>query len=383
MDITMKPFHVMAKQLFGVRYENIRKSLFSCLIIFSAVYAAQIRVAVAPFILYLTATSFSLGVMWRSLDSAQNAETMMGVFMLPFDNKELIGSYLLAFGSYTLVTKTLLVLTLFFTVGTWNVTQILTAVLCACNGCALAAAGYIMLRKRNVISVILWGCGIILSIFFVKQLALFCGIIGISFVMAVLYLLSGDAYMFYRPVSVGKRFSQTKGKESVLRYLLRYLTTNKSYLMNTAGIWMIACFLPLLIGQFDGLNTKPLGFAILTLNTPLCILLSCDRELEQAVRALPGQIMRFGSWYCVFIFVVNMIADSIYLIGWQFQNGGVLCTDVLMAVFFALQSAILSVILEWRYPIRDWKIENDLWHHPRKYIVPLLMLMEAVFIGTR
>lgn len=379
----MKTFHVIAKQLFGVRYESITKSLLACFIIFFALYAGEIRLAVAPFVFFLTTTLFSMGVMWRSLNSAQNAEMMMGVFMLPFDNKELISSYLLAFSGYTLVTKTLLVLTLFFTVGTWNAAQILTAVLCACNGCALAAAGYVMLRKKNVIPVILWGCGIVLSIFFVKQLAVFCGIIGISFVMAVLYLLSGDAYMLYRPVSVEKLFKRPVGKGSVLRYLLRYLATNKSYLMNTAGLWVIACFLPFLLGQFNGLNVMLLGFAILTLNTPLCILLSCDRELEQAVRALPGQVMRFGSWYCFFIFVVNMAADGVYLVSWQLQNGGVLCTDVLTAALIALQSAILSVILEWKYPIRNWKIENDLWHHPRKYIVPLLMLMEAVFIGTR
>ena len=47
------------------------------------------------------------------------------------------------------------------------------------------------------------------------------------------------------------------------------------------------------------------------------------------------------------------------------------------AVFFALQSAVLSVLLEWFYPIRDWKIESDLWHHPRKYVVPMVMLLLA------
>ena len=47
------------------------------------------------------------------------------------------------------------------------------------------------------------------------------------------------------------------------------------------------------------------------------------------------------------------------------------------AVFFALQSAVLSVLLEWLYPIRNWKIESDLWHHPRKYVVPVVMLLLA------
>lgn len=90
----MKPLYAISKQLFGVRYEGITKSLLACLIIFCAVYAAGIRVAVAPFIIFLSTTLFSLGVMWRALGSSKNSEAMMGLFMLPFDNKELIGSYL-------------------------------------------------------------------------------------------------------------------------------------------------------------------------------------------------------------------------------------------------------------------------------------------------
>lgn len=379
----MKPLYAISKQLFGVRYEGITRSLLACLIIFCAVYASGIRVAVAPFILFLSVTLFSLGVMWRALGSGQNAEIMMGLFMLPFDNKELIGSYLLAFGSYTLITKTLLVLILFFAVDTWRIAQILTAILCACNGCVLAAVWRAMITKKNIIPVALWGFSIILSIFLIKPLPVFCGITIVSIMIAVRYLLSVDAYTFYRPVSAKKLIIRSRGKGYVLLYLLRYLLTNKNYLMNTVGLWAIACFLPMLIGQFDGLNTMPLGFAILSLNTPICILLSCDPELEQAVRVLPGQAVRFGSRYCFFIFIVNMTAYSIYLISWQLQNGGVLNTDIMTAVFFALQSAILSVFLEWRYPIRNWKIENDLWHHPRKYIIPLLMLLTAVFVMGR
>ncbi len=378
----MKTLKAISKQLLGARYEHISKSLFACFIIFFAVYNAEIRVTTAPAILFLTATFFSLGVMWRALSSAQNAEKMMGLFMLPFENKKLIVSYLLAFGSYTVITKTILVLALFFAIGTWSAEQILTAVLCACNGCAMAAAWYSMLSAKKRIPVILWGCGIFFSIFFVKQLPVFCGIVLVSLLTTAMCLLSADAYTFYQPVSAKKIISRTKGKANVLLYLLRYLAVNKSYLINTAGLWVIACFLPLLFGHTEGLNMLPLGFAILCLNTPVCILLSCDPGLEQAVRALPGQAARFGSRYCFFLFAVNMAANSIYLISWQISNGSVCTMDIVTAVLFALQSAVLSVLLEWLHPIRNWKIENDLWHHPRKYIVPLFMMLTAVLTGT-
>ena len=68
---------------------------------------------------------------------------------------------------------------------------------------------------------------------------------------------------------------------------------NKSYLINTVGLCAIACFLPLLFGEFQGLNMFPIGLAILCLNTPICTLLSCDPDLEQAIRMLPGQAGRF------------------------------------------------------------------------------------------
>ena len=72
-----------------------------------------------------------------------------------------------------------------------------------------------------------------------------------------------------------------------------------------------------------------------------------------------------------------MAADVIFLLSWQIQNGGVTVLMIAGAVFFALQSAVLSVLLEWFYPIRGWKIESDLWHHPRKYVVPVVMLLFA------
>ncbi|MDE5598302.1 MAG: hypothetical protein K2J04_10765, partial [Lachnospiraceae bacterium] len=106
-------------------------------------------------------------------------------------------------------------------------------------------------------------------------------------------------------------------------------------------------------------------------------LLSCNPDLEKAVRFLPGQKKAFCVPYCLFIFFCNMTANVIFLCSWQIKNNSVTALMILTAVFFALQSAILSVLLEWLYPIRDWKIESDLWHHPRKYVVPAIMVLAA------
>ena len=247
----------------------------------------------------------------------------------------------------------------------------------------MAAAWYTMIKRKKLLPlVLLWCAAVLLSIFFVQELVIFALIVFASLLLSTLRLLMTDAYVFYRPASAKLLIKRTGGTGSVLLYLLRYLITNKHYLLNTAGLCVIAAVLPLIFGQFKGLNVMPLGFAVLSLNTPICILLSCDPGLEQAIRVLPGQADRFCTRYCLFIFSVNMAVSSVYLISWQIQQGGVDCMDVITALLIALQSAVFSVLLEWLHPIRNWKIESDLWHHPRKYIVPLMMMLFAGLIGV-
>ena len=57
-------------------------------------------IEIAPSILLLTATAFSMGIMWQTLNSSGNADRMTGLFMLPFRNREMTFSLVLAFTSY-------------------------------------------------------------------------------------------------------------------------------------------------------------------------------------------------------------------------------------------------------------------------------------------
>lgn len=372
----------LSKQLFGSKYERAVKSLIACIILFLAIHTAGIEIEIAPSILLLTAMAFSMGIMWQTLNSSGNADRMTGLFMLPFRNREMTFSLVLAFTGYTLITKTFLVLALFFASHKWSVLQVAVSLLCACNSRFSAAAWYIMTKRKKFLPVfILWGGAIFAPIFLVRETKVICFIAFISILISFVMLMKADAYIFYHPVSAKLLIKHTKGTGNIFLYLLRYLITNKNYLLNTSGLCVIAGVMPFILGQFEGVNVMPLGFAVLCLNTPICILLSCDPGLEQAVRTLPGQTKRFCTNYCFFIFSVNMAVNSVYLISWQIWHGSVNSTEIITALIIALQSAILSVLLEWFCPVRNWKIENDLWHHPRKYIVPLIMFLIAGLIG--
>lgn len=377
----MNTTKALSKQFFGAKYQSAGKSLLAAVILFIAIDAAEFQMEIAPFILYLTSTFFTGGVMWQMLTGKRHMEAMQGMFMLPFDNRSFVFSYVMVLGAHTLITKTLPIWALFFAAASWYPREIAIAVFCGCMACAVTAAGYRMCRKGLIVLPILWAAGILAVILLVRQDAAVLTTGAVSLLAAALYLAFADAYNFYS-ATVSKRAVQHTGHSgSVFVYLTRYLLANKSYLINTVGLCAIACFLPLLFGEFQGLNLFPIGLAILCLNTPICTLLSCDPDLEQAIRVLPGQAGRFCRRYCLFIFIVNGIVAGIYLSSWQIIHGGIGLAHAGTVLLFALQSAILSVILEWKHPIRGWKTESDLWHHPRKYLVPLAMLLMAAFVG--
>lgn len=373
-------FKAFAKRLFGVKYERLPRTLLIDLIVFGGLHVAGLRVQIAPFILYLMTGTVTAGVMWQALSSKDNAANMQNMFMLPFDGRKFVFSYVAALGVYAFLTKTAALLAVLLAVSVWNFAQIVGSVLCAINAILMAAAIY-SFRKHWYVGG-LWIAAVIAASWFLGNRPWFMPLLLANGILAVLRLQGLDGYSFY--VQGGENVRARKGRRraSVWRYLFRYLKCHKNYLANTVIMWGVAVVLPLFFKRMEGLFVVPIGFAILSLNTPICILMSCDPALQQAVRFLPGQRKAFCLPYCLFIFLCNMVANVIFLGSLQIQSGGVTVPMIVAALFFALQSAICSVLLEWFYPVRNWKIESDLWHHPRKYIVPVTMLLLAGVVGT-
>ena len=57
-----------------------------------------------------------------------------------------------------------------------------------------------------------------------------------------------------------------------------------NYVTNLAVLWGLACVLPFFLGKAGGIFVLPMGLAILSINTPLQILLSCDPATERSSR---------------------------------------------------------------------------------------------------
>ena len=372
MKMTGKAF---AKKLFGARYERLPRTLLMDVIIFWGLYIAGVQVQIAASVRILMINAFTAGVMWQALSSRDNAVELKHMLMLPQHGREFVFSYVAVLGTYTVLTKTGLLLAVLLAVSAWKPIEMIGMAISMLHAVLMAAAAY-SLRKYWYAGG-LWAAAIISAILFLGSRSWFGLLLLANSIVSILILWKAEVYLFYQGESGRSHAIKQRKRGSLWRYFFRYLSYHKNYLVNTAVMWCVATVMPYFLREMAGMFVVPVGFAILSLNTPICILLSCDRDLEQAVRFLPGQKQRFCIPYCLFIFSCNMAADAIFLCSWQIQNGGVTVLIIAGAVFFALQSAVLSVLLEWFYPIRGWKIESDLWHHPRKYAVPVVMLLLA------
>ncbi len=364
-----------AKKLFGARYERLPKTILLDVIIFWGLYIAGFQVQIAASVRILMLSAFTAGVMWQALSSKDNAVELQHMLMLPHEPQKFVFSYVAALGGYTVLTKTGLLMAVLLAVSAWKPIEMTGMIISMLHAVPMAAAAY-SLRKYWYAGG-LWTAAIVSAILFLGSEPWFGLLLLVNGFIAILILWKADGYAFYQCESEKSHTIRQRKKASLWQYFFRYLSCHKNYLVNTAVMWCVAIVMPYFLRDMAGLSVVPVGFAILSLNTPICILLSCDCDLEQAVRFLPGQKQCFCVPYCLFIFSCNMAADMIFLLSWQIQNGGITVLMIAGAVFFSLQSAVLSVLLEWFYPIRGWKIESDLWHHPRKYVVPVIMLLLA------
>lgn len=372
MKMTGRAF---SKKLFGAKYERLPRTFLVDLIVFWGLHIAGFRVQIAPSVRILMISAFTAGVMWQALSSRDTAAELRHMLMLPCDRRKFVFSYVAALGAYTVLTKAGLLLAVLLAVSAWKPTEILGLTVCMLHAVLVAAAVYSL--RKCWYGAGPWAAAVAAVILLFGSKPWLVPLLAVNGMFAVLILGRAEGYDFYRWEGEKSHVAKQRKNASLWRYFFRYLGCHRNYLLNTGVMWCVAVVLPYFLGETAGLSVMPVGFAVLSLNTPVCILLSCDHDLEQAVRFLPGQKKAFCVPYCLFLFICNMAADVIFLCSWQIQRGGVTALLAAGAVFFALQSAVLSVLLEWFYPIRGWKIESDLWHHPRKYVVPAVMLLLA------
>ena len=376
-------FKGFMKHLFGVRYGKAVKGTLACLLVYLGLCKAGISISIAPSIMYLMAGTVTMGAIWRDLAAKDQMLAGKNLFMLPFSGWELIVSYVGVLGIYTLVVRTGLLLAVVLAVSSWKVAELAGCLLCAVYG--ILASAWCYGEKEHRKRVMLWNGGMSILALWLSKTWIFYAILIINSFAAIFFLRRIDAYAFYEgedsfsfcAFGTGGIFAAYKRWKDVLiwKYFFRYLWLHKNYLINILLLWGVAAGMPLILGQIERNFALSIGCALLTLNTPVGILLSGEPDLEQAVRTLPGQERSFLFPYGSFLFFCNLMGDFVFLCSFWVQRGWGCMGDVCLALIFSAMGAVGSALMEWYFPIHGWKTQSDLWHHPRKYVVPGSLLL--------
>lgn len=332
-------FKAWVKKLFGADYRRLARIIFTELVVFWGLLLGEISIRILPQALWLMSGVSAAALMWQALSAKDNAAYLQHMRMLPYDEWKIIVSYAAALGCYVFLTKTVLLLAVAAAVSDVTPFEIAVSISFAVGGLLLAVGCFLGKNRGTTGS---WLCGL--------------------------------------PSGKSPRRRNTYQRYAMRRYFFRYLTEHKNYLANTAILWGVAAVLPFLFPQMESRYVIPVGLAVLTVNTPMGTLLSADPALEQAVRLLPGGGRMFLTPYGLLLFCGNLLADSIFLGSLQLCRGGVTGFLAVAVGCLALLGAMGSVLLEWFWPVRGWRVESDLWHHPRKYVIPAAVLLLAVWV---
>lgn len=379
----MAMFKILSRKLFGKNFSKLFTSLLVSVIIYLSLSQIGYNISVTPQVLAFTNLCFSGTLMIQFLSSKNNAAYLKGFFAMPFNRKRFVMEYAAVMGLHVLFTKALLIYAMIFAFAEIRLLEIMVLFSSFIFVCFSAMLTFAFFKKKKILSVLVVIIAVAMC-FLLPENPLSATIYLEVSVVYALALFFVDPYNFMvtsRSKSKNKSHKKVKGGNLlVAKYIFRYITSNKSYLINPA---IMLAFVSFMVYQFidmgfsDGLV---IGLALITFNTPLAIIVSSSKGLHKKLNSMPNKIKSFYLPYGVVIFTFNVIFSALLIIIASFLGSPISIKTFIAALIFPIQNAIGVVFLEHNYPILEWRVETDLWHNPRKYIIPLILVLEsAVF----
>ena len=166
------------------------------------------------------------------------------------------------------------------------------------------------------------------------------------------------------------------------KYIVRYFLTNKNFIVSIMISLVFSCFLA---KMFDSQNIE-FGFgaalAMISTNTPLATIVSSNRSLKKKLDVIPNKTVGFFVPYSIMSFIIYAVSYALFIIAYAILGGTLEFKWIITAVLFSVQCAVFVSILENKYTLTKWNTEPDLWHHPRKYIIPGVLLLESMIVNS-
>lgn len=167
------------------------------------------------------------------------------------------------------------------------------------------------------------------------------------------------------------------GRSAAANYFLTVLGRQRVVLVN--GLVLMAFAVVFTLASWDQGVTIPLAFTLAGVNGPLGTIISGDPDLrvQFAMLGRPRRLLlHYGLAVAAYYSGVNAVLVGCYL--WLGARN--LIGLGALAITCTLIQAVALPVLESRYPITTARTQRDVWRHPRKYLVPAVLLGIAALV---
>lgn len=363
-------FKVFFKKFFGARYEMIFISLMTAFLMYFATSEVTYNM---PLDVYLLSNCFlTIILTYQTITSNDNAESFKRLFSYPINGTEFKIKYIISILIYSLFTRNIILFIIFCNVSEFAYKSLFLFILSTIAITMLMLAVFLLLKKKNIF----------IYIFIVFELLFYiiCTNINIliasyliNILISIVIIIKANVLDFMYVKKMNTKVINKKNT-TFFTYIIRYFTFNKSYLLSIVSMIIIACsavsFKP------DLLNIKyiPYIFSIIIYNTPLAIVISINKSLQKKIKSYPNQIKTFYVPYFLAIFIIDLLITTIFI---YCSNFNIDLKIIIIQLIWCIENALITVFLEYKFPVKNWNTETELWNNPRKYISMTILFLQA------
>lgn len=375
---------VLSKKMLGERYSRAIKSVIIAFTVYIGLDSLEYKLNISTNVFLFSTFFFVVGVMIQALSSDDNAKYLKGFFSMPFEKNKVNTEYCTIMGMYILTARASLLFAVYFAFASPDVISVLMLILNFIFACLASMIIFAFLKTKFWISAITFIAGV--AVAFLVNTNIYGIIIYAILTIAVIFpVMHIDPYRFMKnKTSKIKISSKTKSNHFLIqKYLLRYIFSNKSFTINSLVLIVFGCFFVKMFEnatETNALDFLPIGLAMISINTPFAIVISSNKKLREKLEVMPNKMSSFCIPYTMTITVFYLVCYAVYILALYFLGVKADLTAIISAVVFAIESAVIVCFLENKFPITKWSVETDLWHNPRKYIIPIVLMIQGFLI---
>ena len=236
-------YKLLARKLLGDRYAGALKTVLIAAIMGFAMHGSGIELSLAQSVLIFTAICFTGTIVIQTLSSKDNARCLKGLFAMPHDDRKCLREYAAAVGAYVLFTKVSILIAVLFAFVKLSLTDIVIFSLSFLYALFGGFAAFGLFRRLPAVSLLLAAVPFVSALLLPQPVpAIIALAVADLAVILLFFTLHMDDFYVQDSARVKTKHSSRSPKLIVPRYIIRYMFSNKSYLISTLFLTGFGCF---------------------------------------------------------------------------------------------------------------------------------------------